>query len=114
MILICPQFESVPPWMLMSSGFELKLDPEARDSQTVCAKVSQAVVESPRASVRFTPNSANSPAETAWPLIALSAAAMSAWFTAPSNNELFGVTAFAPQHGIESWATTQVPLLPPS
>src|SRR2546430_15445313 len=51
MIVTVPQFEIVVFWIEMSSGFEVTLCDE-RDSQTVCANVSQGVVESPRASLR--------------------------------------------------------------
>ena len=40
-MMIPPQFEIVLFSIEMSSGFEEKLDPDDRDSQTVCANVLQ-------------------------------------------------------------------------
>ena len=64
-----PQFEIGVVSIERSSGFEEKLDPDERDSQSVCDVVLQAFGFWPSAVVRLTPNSANCPATRAWPLI---------------------------------------------
>src|SRR5690242_2776999 len=57
MILISPQFSIGWCSTSMSSGLEVKLDPDDRDSHTSCVKALQPV--SPSTFVRLTPNSAN-------------------------------------------------------
>ena len=62
----------------MSCGFEEKLDPAERDSQSVWWNGLQVLPDTPMAVVRLTPNSANSPGSSATPLIGLSAAVIAA------------------------------------
>src|SRR4051794_2002738 len=63
-IVIEPQLETDFCSIEMSDGFEEKLDPDARDSQSICDVVLQAFGSCWSAFVRSTPNSANCPAGT--------------------------------------------------
>src|SRR5215472_1779269 len=112
MILISPQFWIVWCSTSMSCGFEVKLDPDERDSQTCCGKEKHLP---PRLSawVRLMPNSANWLVASAVPLSPLSAAVIGDWFDLPSKSDALTVTTFAPQHGMLSVLTKHVPLLPP-
>jgi len=94
-----------------SSGLEVKLDPDERDSHTCCGK--QGSGPPPRAWVRSTPNSANCCATKAVPLIPLSPAAIAAWFALPSNSVGLTVDTCAPQQGGESVLTRHLPFLRP-
>src|SRR5215469_4949159 len=96
----------------MSCGFEVKLDPDDRASQTSCGKAKH-WPERPSASVRLTPNSANWLIASVVPLIPLLAAVIAAWLDSPSKRVGATRTALAPQHGMTSVLTKHVPLLPP-
>ncbi len=109
MILISPQFAIWVFWTSMSSGDEVKLDPDERDSQTCCGKATHVEALRPSASVKLTPNSANWLTPIAVLLIPLSAAAMADWFDCPSNRLDCTRTAVAPQQGRGSVLTKQVP-----
>src|ERR1700760_4718589 len=97
----------------MSSGLEVKLEPEERDSQTSCGKERQ-LAPRPRACVRLTPNSANCCATKAVPLSPFWAAAIAFGLASPSLIVEAGWSRFAPQQGMLSVLTKQVPLLPPA
>src|SRR5262249_61596322 len=100
MMTTSPQF-----WMVLctnstSCGFEVKLDPDERDSHTCCGKEKHLPLRF-RTCVRLTPNSANSFISSGVPWIPLSEALMCDVFALPSNSVPFGggVITFAPQHG---------------
>src|SRR6516162_6430352 len=106
----------------MSSGFEVKLDPDERDCHTSCVNGLQPV--NPSTFVRLTPNSANCCATRGVLSIPLSPAAMADWFEHPSTSlwvvpqpptviPLAEVMTFAPQQGGLWLLMLQVPLLPP-
>src|SRR5215472_10758157 len=84
MILIWPQFAISRCSISMSSGFEVKLDPDVRDSHTSCGNALQPV--NPRTFVRLTPNSANCCATRAVLSIPLLPAVMADWFEHPSTS----------------------------
>src|SRR6266516_4749089 len=109
MIVIEPQFWIVCDSISLSCGFELKLDPDDRDSQTSCGNVMHFPLR-PRAALRLMPNSATALAPRAAPLIPLSAPAMADWFDWPSNSDESGMMTFAPQQG--GALATRQPLTP--
>src|SRR5262245_31345965 len=109
MILISPQFEIVLFSIWMSLVVETKLLPDDRDSHTVCGNALHVPLWMIPAVARFTPNSANWPADRSWPLIGLLAAVMAAWFARPLAPFAPSVVTLAPQHGATSLPTKHGP-----
>src|ERR1700747_1005325 len=98
----------------MSSGFDSKLLPDERDSQTVCGNASHVLAGMISASVRLMPNSANLPATNARLLMPLFAASISSWLALPSAALEARSLTCAPQHGGLSLVTRHVPEFPPA
>src|SRR5260370_8313788 len=95
-------------WLMSRSwGFEVKLDPEDRDSHVCCGKLKQ-WPEMPSACERLIPNSENWLTGRAMPLIPLSAAAIGDWFDLPLDIAPLGVITLEPQQGRLSVFTKQV------
>src|SRR6266700_3099718 len=106
MIVIVPQVGRFT--ISTSSGCEVKLDPEERDTQVWLAMQGSAPPPPAlTAWVRLIPNSANALVGRSAPLMPLSAPAIGLVLMLPSKRAGSLMSCSLPQHGALSWGTKQ-------